>query len=39
MVVGNLELSDGTIAVRSMPGEGSAFTVTLPVSLQEEEIQ
>lgn len=32
-----LELSDGTISVRSAPGEGSAFTVTLPISLQQEE--
>lgn len=27
-----LELSDGTITVRSTPGEGSSFIVTLPVS-------
>lgn len=32
-----LELSDGTISVRSTPGKGSAFTVTLPVSLDREE--
>lgn len=31
-----LELSDGTISVRSIPGEGSSFTVTLPVSLDYE---
>lgn len=32
-----LELSDGSISVRSAPGEGSAFTVTLPVSQHYEE--
>lgn len=32
-----LELSDGTISVRSRPGEGSSFTVTLPVSSDREE--
>ena len=32
-----LELSDGTVTVRSKPGEGSAFTVTLPVSLRRED--
>lgn len=31
-----LELSDGTISVRSIPGEGSSFPVTLPVSLDYE---
>lgn len=32
-----LQLSDGTITVKSTPGKGSAFTVTLPVSLDNEE--
>lgn len=32
-----LELSEGTITVRSAKGKGSAFTVTLPVSLDREE--
>ena len=32
-----LELSEGTITVRSSPGKGSAFTVTLPISLHCEE--
>lgn len=32
-----LELSEGTITVKSAPGSGSSFTVTLPVSLNYEE--
>lgn len=32
-----LELSEGTITVKSTPGRGTAFTVTLPVSLDSEE--
>ncbi|MGM9614456.1 MAG: ATP-binding protein [Oscillospiraceae bacterium] len=32
-----LELSDGTVTVRSEPGKGSAFTVSLPVSPHQEE--
>ena len=32
-----LQLSDGMITVKSTPGKGSAFTVTLPVSLDNEE--
>ncbi|MDO4331172.1 MAG: HAMP domain-containing sensor histidine kinase [Eubacteriales bacterium] len=32
-----LELSDGSISVRSTPGEGSEFTVSLPVSPDYEE--
>ncbi|MDO5348684.1 MAG: HAMP domain-containing sensor histidine kinase [Lachnospiraceae bacterium] len=32
-----LQLSDGTITVQSTPGKGSAFTVSLPVSLSEKE--
>jgi len=31
-----LELSDGSITVTSTPGEGSAFTVSLPCAAQEE---
>ncbi len=34
-----LELSDGTIAVTSVPGNGSTFTVKLPVSIPNEELQ
>ena len=34
-----LELSDGTIAVTSVPGNGSTFTVKLPVSVPNEELQ
>lgn len=32
-----LELSDGTVAVKSAPGKGSAFTVTLPAAEKQEE--
>ncbi|WP_394273534.1 ATP-binding protein [Butyricicoccus sp.] len=32
-----LQLCDGTITVESIPGKGSVFTVTLPVSLTREE--
>ncbi|MDD6882829.1 MAG: HAMP domain-containing sensor histidine kinase [Eubacteriales bacterium] len=32
-----LELSDGAISVRSVPGQGSAFTVRLPVSPHRED--
>ncbi|MDO4173154.1 MAG: HAMP domain-containing sensor histidine kinase [Eubacteriales bacterium] len=32
-----LELSDGTIAVQSAPGQGSVFTVRLPASFHREE--
>ena len=31
-----LELSEGTISVKSAPGKGSAFTVRLPVSMDTE---
>lgn len=34
-----LQLSEGTITVKSAPGQGSAFTVTLPRSLHREEDQ
>lgn len=33
-----LELTDGTITVRSAPGEGTSFTVTLPVNPIREDI-
>ena len=32
-----LELSDGTISVKSAPNEGTTFTVKLPISLHREE--
>lgn len=33
-----LELSDGTITVRSDPGKSSTFTVRLPISMHREKI-
>lgn len=32
-----LQLSEGAVTVRSAPGQGSAFTVSLPVSLSCED--
>lgn len=34
-----LELSEGSITVRSKPGQGTAFTVHLPISMHREEIR
>lgn len=34
-----IELSEGSISVASKPGKGSTFTVRLPVSLQQEDME